>query len=190
MFTSINHLIYCDCYFVGSAAAHELYGCSDTRAWVAHGFTDHTLYGGLFGDPHWALCVTCGAWLATNMFERALTRPIDAQALQQSLIPVFRGIALFFREYMWIELTTPNDGTHNRSNAQANTDAAAGVGGFKNIADYLSSSQRDSSYMAHTGPSSSPETTLKIHYGGMCLSSIEYSGLLNGSTIIYIFIHL
>ena len=45
----------------GVASAKFMYGAGQ-GGWVAHGFMDGFLDGGLASAPHWALCVTCGAW--------------------------------------------------------------------------------------------------------------------------------
>ena len=39
----------------GEVSAKNLYNC---RGWVAHGFTDGFLDGGIAGELYWSLCVT------------------------------------------------------------------------------------------------------------------------------------
>lgn len=38
------------CYCTGRKAAREMYGCKSDLGWVAHGFTDSDLDGGILGD--------------------------------------------------------------------------------------------------------------------------------------------
>ena len=70
----------------------KLYNCS---GWVAHGFTDNSYIGGLYGDPQWALCVTCGAWLLVQAFEH-ISYKWNATLLYDVLLPIMRKSVLFF----------------------------------------------------------------------------------------------
>jgi len=81
----------------GRSAADEMYGCP---GWVAHGYSDGYLKTGLLGAYIWALCVTCGAWLALSVWDH-LTYDMNISVLQRDLLPVFRGIAEFFLSYFW-----------------------------------------------------------------------------------------
>lgn len=81
----------------GKFTAGELYGCA---GWVAHGFTDVSQDAGILGDSQWALCVTCGAWLVTQLWDH-LTFSFDSDLLLVHLLPLLRGVADFFLDYMW-----------------------------------------------------------------------------------------
>jgi hypothetical protein len=86
------------------------------------------LDGGLASAPHWALCVSCGAWTALALWDHltylpwphppAPRQPTTATAsstksggggdvgaaavtaLVRDLLPAYRGIALFFLDYL------------------------------------------------------------------------------------------
>jgi alpha-L-fucosidase 2 len=77
-----------------------MYGCKDSRAWMAHGFTDDTLDGFPYGDNQWALCVTCGAWAALTIWEHLIAQPLSVAVLME-VVRSLRGVALFFQEYTW-----------------------------------------------------------------------------------------
>jgi hypothetical protein len=85
----------------GIETAQTLYNCS-MGGWVGHGFTDNAYDMGLLGDPTWSLCVTCGAWLAIHCWEH-LTYHFNYEYMTKELLPLFRGIVLFFYEYLWID---------------------------------------------------------------------------------------
>eukprot|EP01031_Cornospumella_fuschlensis_P034604 gene34604-41902_t len=90
----------------GAAAAQELYNVSE--GWVAHGFTDCTLRGGVLGEAHWALCVTCGAWAALSLLDVVLyaeSEDSNAAAVEYAhaqILPVLVGAAQFFVAYMQV----------------------------------------------------------------------------------------
>ena len=50
------------------------------------------------------MCVTCGAWLAVQVWEKILYEEIDLDSVRyfliDGLLPVFRGIATFFMQYI------------------------------------------------------------------------------------------
>jgi hypothetical protein len=79
------------------------------------------------------MCVTCGAWIAVQAWEHFLysnfDNPATFSSLVHKLIPVLRGIALFFSEHMF-SLPYRNDSN------------------------------------MHTGPTTSPENSYEIKYGG------------------------
>jgi hypothetical protein len=84
----------------GELTARDLYKC---QGWVAHGFTDNTMNGGLRGAPHWGLCVTCGAWLSLHLWEHLSysdTKSGAYSALLLDSLRIFRGVAIFFQQYM------------------------------------------------------------------------------------------
>jgi alpha-L-fucosidase 2 len=89
----------------GSTTAQNMYGITG-NGWVAHGFTDNSLSGGLRGEPYWSLCVTCGAWMALSMWEHLLFTPtsewVSETNLMSSVLLLLRGAAEFFTEYMFI----------------------------------------------------------------------------------------
>lgn len=84
----------------GRITAKEIYDSKSVDAWVAHGFTDNTLNGGLLGDLQWSLCVSCGAWMALHIWDH-LSYKMDYHMLINVNIPILRGVILFFKEYMW-----------------------------------------------------------------------------------------
>lgn len=67
---------------------------------MAHGYFDGYLDGGLSGPIHWAMCVTCGAWIALSLWEH-VSFTGDESTLHGHLLPAFKGIAEFFLEYMF-----------------------------------------------------------------------------------------
>ena len=50
----------------GASTAGCMYG---KPGWVSHGFTDIWMKTRVLGDPQWAMCVTCGAWVALHLYE-------------------------------------------------------------------------------------------------------------------------
>lgn len=112
----------------GESAASNIYDC---KGWVAHGFTDASLRGHLHGDGQWALCVTCGAWVALHLWEAVLHEPVSTlwalrirdmpldlsktaplllleyirneSSVLYKMVENFRGIVQFFTEYMHID---------------------------------------------------------------------------------------
>lgn len=82
----------------GHVTAQEVYGL---QGWVAHGFTDSSLDGGLLGDLQWSLCVTCGAWLAAQAFDLSLYQAFDEDQAQR-LLDILRGVMVFFQSYLFI----------------------------------------------------------------------------------------
>lgn len=90
----------------GKIIAETYYDCKTGNSWVSHAFTDDTMNGGVLGDTQWSLCVTCGAWLANHLFDLILFSE-DYQfeedllnILKLKIIPLFRGIATFFIDYI------------------------------------------------------------------------------------------
>ena len=55
---------------------------------------------GMNGDPQWSLCVTCGAWLAIQVWEHFTYIDImekeNLQHLSQRLLPILRGLIHFY----------------------------------------------------------------------------------------------
>jgi hypothetical protein len=86
----------------GQAAARDMYGYEKLHdsdvGWVAHGFTDNRLLGGMLGEAQWSLCVVCGAWLALHIWEHMSFRSTEGllSVITDQMLPVFRGIAMFF----------------------------------------------------------------------------------------------
>jgi hypothetical protein len=72
--------------------------------WVSHGFTDSSLSSFPNGDMQWSLCVTCGAWMANHIFEWLIFEDIasiDSKILSSKVLPIYRGILLFFQDYLF-----------------------------------------------------------------------------------------
>jgi hypothetical protein len=95
---------------LGQATALELYNVSVPLAWVAHGFTDCTLNSGILGDLEWSLCVTCGAWLASYLFDHVVYTEYDPAFAQQHVLPVLQGAVSFFMEHVFIQDGTAHTG--------------------------------------------------------------------------------
>jgi hypothetical protein len=112
----------------GRDAASRMYGC---EGWIMHGFTDQTLRAFPMAEPVWSLCVSCGAWLSMHLwdaisyesikstpFDRIIrsiqgkasfnideallaTSRVPENTILKRAIPIYRGIASFFLDYMW-----------------------------------------------------------------------------------------
>ncbi len=114
-----------------------------------HGFTDSTLRGDLFADLQWAMCISCGAWLSTHLFDVIAYQTIDKNVLINSVIPILRGSLNFFKYHIWFSSDT------NSCLAQVAT-----VNGIRRF--------------AHTGPTTSPENSMRINpLGGKLLNEME-----------------
>lgn len=74
------------------------------HAWVAHGFTDTTLRGDALADLQWSLCISCGAWAATHIFDVILYG--DLATIESStalkILEIFRGVADFFEAHLFV----------------------------------------------------------------------------------------
>jgi hypothetical protein len=81
----------------GEVTAKAMYQCP---GWVGHGFTDNLLNMGVRGGVEWALCVTCGAWVASHLWDHA-SYDHDESFLREVLLPVYRSLATFFLAYMF-----------------------------------------------------------------------------------------
>ena len=81
----------------GENTARSMYGCP---GWVAHGFTDNWLDVGVRGGLEWALCVTCGAWVALHLWDH-ISFDFDISFVHNIILPVYRSLAQFFLSYMF-----------------------------------------------------------------------------------------
>lgn len=76
----------------------------DNSAWVCSGFTDGRLKGDFHGGIEVALCEACGAWLATHVFDYLLHIDLRQRksydTMKDQILPIFRGLALFFVEHV------------------------------------------------------------------------------------------
>lgn len=81
----------------GEMTAQAMYQCP---GWVGHGFTDNLLNTGVRGGIEWALCVTCGAWVASHLWDHACNVH-DESFLREVMLPVHRSLAAFFLSYMF-----------------------------------------------------------------------------------------
>lgn len=70
------------------------------RAWVTHGFTDSSLSSFPNGDLQWSLCVTCGAWLSSHLFDFFLYNENSARSVS-TMVSIFRGLIYFFQDYLF-----------------------------------------------------------------------------------------
>lgn len=135
-------------------------------AWVAHGFTDSTVQGAIFGDLQWSLCVTCGAWVAMHLFDSITYRPIDYSILENKILPIFRGILYFFMDYIFFTAVDNPSVFYSWDTLPA---------------DYKDSPEK---YIAHTGPTSSPENSYKIPLPGANIMEIlAFSPAIDISTL-------
>jgi hypothetical protein len=80
----------------GVSTASCMYGMP---GWVAHGFTDIWMKTRALGDPQWAMCVTCGAWVSLHVLEAFRFRE-DRAALVQDILPILAGAVEFFLSYL------------------------------------------------------------------------------------------
>lgn len=141
---------------IGRIAANKIYNCpfASRDAWVAHGFTDSRLDGGIFGDLQWSLCVTCGAWLSVQLFDWITYQTIDYELLEIKIIPIHRGIVNFFLHHMFF--------TSKHQPDQILT-----------LQDILTAKLSLEDFIAHTGPTTSPENSYKILFSNTTNSLIE-----------------
>jgi alpha-L-fucosidase 2 len=75
----------------GRRTAREVYGCVG-GGWTAHGFTDDSLRAGPYGGVEYAMCPTCGAWLALQLWDHA---SFVRAPLARRMLPILRGAVLF-----------------------------------------------------------------------------------------------
>lgn len=80
----------------GVSTASCMYGMP---GWVAHGFTDIWMKTRALGDPQWAMCVTCGAWVSLHLLDAFRFRE-DRTALIQDILPILAGAVEFFLSYL------------------------------------------------------------------------------------------
>jgi hypothetical protein len=102
-----------------------------------HGFTDSTLRGDLFSDLQWAMCITCGAWLSTHLFEMASYQAWDRKLVKNSILPIVREALNFFHYHIWF---TPSNSCQPLQHPPISLDGVR----------------------AHTGPTTSPENSMRI----------------------------
>ncbi|CAM9542640.1 unnamed protein product [Ectocarpus sp. 8 AP-2014] len=91
----------------GRQTAHSYYRAG---GWVSHANTDRWGGTAAHGDAVWALCPTCGAWMALHLWE-AYEYTRDVSLLLASVVPVLEGAVLFFLEYMVLADDGLGDGT-------------------------------------------------------------------------------
>lgn len=75
-------------------------------AWMAMGFTDSRLKGEILGGMQWAFCVSCGAWMATHLWEHLQYSAWDTSTLTMAetrIVPVLRGVVCFFLEHFFVD---------------------------------------------------------------------------------------
>ena len=80
----------------GASTASCMYGMP---GWVSHGFTDIWMKTRALGDPQWAMCVTCGAWVSLHLLEAFRFRQ-DSAALVRDVLPILAGAVEFFLSYL------------------------------------------------------------------------------------------
>ncbi|RYY68846.1 hypothetical protein EON63_24360 [archaeon] len=60
--------------------------------------------GAPMGEFQWALCDACGAWVSTHIYDQLLYldlhTPQGYGVMMEQVLPVFRGLALFFVQYV------------------------------------------------------------------------------------------
>jgi hypothetical protein len=87
----------------GTRTAQQFYQC---KGWVAHGFTDEYLDTGTSADYHWALCVTCGAWVALTLWDYSSYLPLSNEGefkLRAEVLSALAGVADFFLDYLALD---------------------------------------------------------------------------------------
>lgn len=80
----------------GSETAKNLYGC---KGWCAHTVTNPWGYTANGGDIGWGLCVSAGAWLATELWSHYLYT-LDDEWLRETGYPLLKSCAEFYVDYM------------------------------------------------------------------------------------------
>eukprot|EP01038_Epipyxis_sp_PR26KG_P011082 gene11082-14877_t len=90
-----------------------MYQCTNSDGWVGHAFTDNMMDMSLLGDTQWALCATCGVWLAMHGFDHILKNEINWDYLINKFMPILRGSIIFFQEYIFEENKIDNNGDNN-----------------------------------------------------------------------------
>eukprot|EP00903_Cladosiphon_okamuranus_P014186 g13181.t3 len=91
----------------GRQTAHSYYRAA---GWVSHANTDRWGGTAAHGDSSWALCPTCGAWMALHLWE-AYEYTRDASLLLASVVPVLAAAVEFFLSYMVLADDGLGDGT-------------------------------------------------------------------------------
>ena len=84
---------------VGKETAKKWYGVE--KGWVAHGYTDSSGDARALGENRWALCVTCGAWLALTSFEITEFDPSNATRLKRALTVLEGAVEFFVDGYLF-----------------------------------------------------------------------------------------
>ena len=125
--------------------------------WVAHGFTDSTLTSFPNGDMQWALCVTCGAWMANHLFDYFMFQSMNVNGefhtgtdtefvvVSKRVLPIYRGILLFFRDYLFKSSVTGKD------------------------------REEEGDYLVHSGPTTSPENSYLLKLNGESVQNLALS---------------
>jgi hypothetical protein len=121
----------------GQVTAKQLYDCSD-GGWVGHGFTDDQLDMGIRGDMQWALCVTCGSWLALHLWDHLTYTPFDDALVEytmNTMFPIYRSMIKFYLEYLF---EGPDGYMHTGpTTSPENSFAGSGSHSKKKIIQYL-----------------------------------------------------
>lgn len=53
------------------------------------------MYAGMMGNLQWSMCVSCGAWLAVQLWDHSLF-DLQPEVLQTRVLPILRGAVEFF----------------------------------------------------------------------------------------------
>lgn len=88
-----------DISITGRIPARNLYNSS---GWVAHGFTDEYLNVGIRGDLQWALCVTCGSWIALYLWDYLLYSDFSLDFTINTFLPIFSTMIEFYFNYLFL----------------------------------------------------------------------------------------
>mmetsp|Transcript_35128 Transcript_35128/g.45109 ORF Transcript_35128/g.45109 Transcript_35128/m.45109 type:complete len:1226 (+) Transcript_35128:224-3901(+) len=81
----------------GKQTAQAYYRCP---GWVAHGFTDLWMEGGMLGNFQWSMCPVCGAWAAVGFWE-TFEHQRNISFLRTEALPVLEGAVEFFMCYLF-----------------------------------------------------------------------------------------
>lgn len=82
----------------GSSIAKKLYNCA---GWVGHGFTDAFLDMGIRGELQWALCVTCGSWLALHLWDHMTYSDFSMDFTLNTFLPIYQSMIEFYLDYLF-----------------------------------------------------------------------------------------
>jgi hypothetical protein len=142
----------------GRSTARKLYNCA---GWVGHGFTDDFLDMGIRGDLQWALCVTCGSWLALHLWDHMTYTDFSLDFTMNTFLPIYQSMIDFYLDYLF---QGPDDYFHTGPTTSPENSFSGSIGGKsgRKIIQYLTFSPAiDMSILRQvTIKTSSPPSTI------------------------------